>query len=98
MADLWRVQERYFRLRDWISRVSLPAAVMKALTAAIEYKVNETSDAPLETTKEIYLRADGVYSADCCPVKDKEQEDYEDYLDGCSDCDYSDYSEEEEEE
>ncbi|KAG0012331.1 hypothetical protein BGZ81_001649 [Podila clonocystis] len=97
MADLWKVQERYFRLRDWISRVSLPAAVMEALTAATEYNVNETSDTPLETTKKIYLGAQGVYSADCCPVKDKKAEDFEDYLSDRSDGDYSDDSEDEEE-
>ncbi|KAF9323046.1 hypothetical protein BG006_001822, partial [Podila minutissima] len=79
MMDLWKVQDEYFLLREWISRMSLPTAVMEELTKA---EVYETEETPFGKIKEIYLRAEGVYGADSCPVKDMEREECQDYFGG----------------
>ncbi|KAF9275850.1 hypothetical protein BGZ74_003832, partial [Mortierella antarctica] len=54
MMYLWKVQDEYFLLREWISRMSLPAAVMEELTKAEVYEAKET---PFDKIKEIYLKS-----------------------------------------
>ncbi|KAF9274480.1 hypothetical protein BGZ74_004338, partial [Mortierella antarctica] len=77
IASLSRLQLEYYLLRDWISRVSLPAAMMEALTNAKAYEVNEVSEAPLDEIRGIYLSAKDVYSTDLSHTNDEDNcEDY----------------------
>ncbi|KAG0092285.1 hypothetical protein BGZ92_010340 [Podila epicladia] len=59
----WHVQKEYNLLRDWISRETLPKAVMEELTKAEVYEAKET---PFDKIKEIYLKSGGVYDTDPC--------------------------------
>ncbi|KAG0012332.1 hypothetical protein BGZ81_001650, partial [Podila clonocystis] len=59
----WHVQKEYNLLRDWISRETLPKAVMEELTKA---EVYESKDTPFDKIKEIYLKSGGVYDTDPC--------------------------------
>ncbi|KAF9274706.1 hypothetical protein BGZ74_004266, partial [Mortierella antarctica] len=59
----WHVQKEYNLLRDWISRETLPKAVMEELTKA---EVYEAKDTPFDKIKEIYLKSGGVYDTDPC--------------------------------
>ncbi|KAG0097233.1 hypothetical protein BGZ93_003189 [Podila epicladia] len=78
IASLSRLQLEYYLMRAWISRVSLPAAVMDALTKVQAYGVNEVSEAPLNDIRRIYLSTKGVYSTDLSHTND--EDDYEDYF------------------
>ncbi|KAG0348334.1 hypothetical protein BG005_011608 [Podila minutissima] len=71
IASLSRLQLEYYLLRAWISRLSLPAAVMEALT-------NEVSDAPLNNIRWIYLSTKDVYSTDLSHTNN--EDDYEEYF------------------
>ncbi|KAF9379130.1 hypothetical protein CPB97_009147 [Podila verticillata] len=75
---LSRLQFEYYLLRDWISRASLPVAVMEALTAVKAYEVDEASKAPFDEIKWIYLSAKDVYRSD--PSHKNYGEDYEEYF------------------
>ncbi|KAG0357097.1 hypothetical protein BG005_003914 [Podila minutissima] len=57
----WHLQQEYNLLRDWISRETLPKAVMEELTRAEVYEAKET---PFDKIKEIYLKSGGVYDTD----------------------------------
>ncbi|KAF9381035.1 hypothetical protein CPB97_007984, partial [Podila verticillata] len=57
------IQKEYNLLRDWISRETLPKAVMEELTKA---EVYETKETPFDKIKEIYLKSGGVYDTDPC--------------------------------
>ncbi|KAG0075850.1 hypothetical protein BGZ93_011144 [Podila epicladia] len=59
----WHVQEEYNLLREWISRETLPKAVMEELTKA---EVYEAKEIPFDKIKEIYLKSSGVYDTDPC--------------------------------
>ncbi|KAF9368278.1 hypothetical protein CPB97_004767, partial [Podila verticillata] len=50
----WHVQKEYNLLRDWISRETLPKAVMEELTKDEVYEANDT---PFSKIKEIYLKS-----------------------------------------
>ncbi|KAF9327194.1 hypothetical protein BG006_009467, partial [Podila minutissima] len=63
----WHVQKEYRLLRTWISRETLPKAVMEDLTKAEVYEAKET---PFDKVKEIYLKSCGVFDTDPCePVE-----------------------------
>ncbi|KAG0016157.1 hypothetical protein BGZ81_011366, partial [Podila clonocystis] len=59
----WHVQKEYHLLRNWISRETLPKAVMEELTKA---EVYEAKDTPFDKIKEIYLKSGGVYGTHPC--------------------------------
>ncbi|KAF9368493.1 hypothetical protein CPB97_004551, partial [Podila verticillata] len=59
----WSLQKEYNLLRDWISRETLPKAVMEELTKEEVYEDKET---PFDKIKAIYLKSEGVYDTDPC--------------------------------
>ncbi|KAG0339541.1 hypothetical protein BG004_006772 [Podila humilis] len=67
----WHAQKEYNLLRDWISRETLPKAVLEALNKAEVYEVNGT---PFDKIREIYLNSGGVYDTDPCGPHDVESE------------------------
>ncbi|KAF8981351.1 hypothetical protein BGZ52_002957, partial [Haplosporangium bisporale] len=81
----WHLQKEYNLLRDWISRETLPKAVMQELT---KEEVYETKDTPFDKIKAIYLKSGGVYDTDPCESVEAskvhapltETEDCEDYF------------------
>ncbi|KAF8989770.1 hypothetical protein BGZ52_000495, partial [Haplosporangium bisporale] len=63
----WHVQKEYNLLRKWISRETLPKAVMEELTKT---EVYEAKEIPFDKIKEIYLKSGGVHNSDPCePVE-----------------------------
>ncbi|KAG0350272.1 hypothetical protein BG005_010193, partial [Podila minutissima] len=68
----WHVQKEYNLLRNWISRETLPKAVMEDLTKA---EVYEAKDTPFDKIKEIYLKSGGVYDTDPCESVDNKAEE-----------------------
>ncbi|KAG0031510.1 hypothetical protein BGZ82_006957, partial [Podila clonocystis] len=63
IRSMWHLQKEYNLLRDWISRETLPKAVMEELT---KEEVYETKDTPFDKIKAIYLKSGGVYDTDPC--------------------------------
>ncbi|KAF9309952.1 hypothetical protein BG003_009118 [Podila horticola] len=85
----WHLQKEYNLLRDWISRETLPKAVMEELT---KEEVYEAKDTPFDKIRAIYLKSGGVYDTDPCePMEETkdgnmgavdENDDCKDYFNG----------------
>ncbi|KAF9327690.1 hypothetical protein BG006_009041, partial [Podila minutissima] len=78
----WHLQKEYNLLRDWISRETLPKAVMEEL---IKEEVYEAKETPFDKIRAIYLKSDGVYDTDPCEPLDEPKtndDDGEEYLKG----------------
>ncbi|KAG0017339.1 hypothetical protein BGZ81_010784 [Podila clonocystis] len=97
IRSMWHLQKEYNLLRDWISRETLPKAVMEELT---KEEVYETKDTPFDKIKAIYLKSGGVYDTDPCePLEETKngednsegscgnKGDYEHYFDDSKDVD-----------
>ncbi|KAG0076091.1 hypothetical protein BGZ92_002584 [Podila epicladia] len=83
----WHLQKEYNLLRDWISRETLPRAVMEELTKEEVYEAKET---PFDKIRAIYLKSGGVYDTDPCePVEEPKtgpsgtEDDYAQYFCKC---------------
>ncbi|KAF9403866.1 hypothetical protein BGZ94_004486 [Podila epigama] len=61
VRSVWKVQKEYNLLRDWISRETLPKAVMEELTKEGVY---ESQNVPYDKIKKIYLSSGGVYDTE----------------------------------
>ncbi|KAG0339540.1 hypothetical protein BG004_006771 [Podila humilis] len=57
----WENQDKYNLVRDWISRATLPRAVMQKLVDANVYELRET---PFDEIQKIYESSPGVYDTD----------------------------------